>query len=245
MIKVIKWPVIKWKQLWRTIWYPTVNLKYSGAKVDDATYKINLLIDGVVYTWAWVYRKKIKLFEWYIFDFDEEIYWKEIEIIVLNKIRENRKVKSLEELKPLIKKDIKLIKKIKNNILTFWTFDHVHEWHINFLNQAKKFWDKLITIVATDKNVVKFKWQKPKYKLEKRIKHVKKLKISKDVFSWDETSPLECIHKYNPKVVCLWYDQVWFSKELKKYIKKNHLDTEVVRMKPYKEKKYKSSLLKK
>ncbi|MBT3853562.1 hypothetical protein HOF65_06420 [bacterium] len=38
---------------------------------------------------------------------------------MLNKIRENRKVKSLEELKPLIKKDIKLIKKIKNNILTF------------------------------------------------------------------------------------------------------------------------------
>jgi len=42
-------------------------------------------------------------------------------------------------------------------VMTFGTFDIVHPGHIHFLQQAKTYGDRLITIVARDMNVQKFK----------------------------------------------------------------------------------------
>lgn len=245
MVKIIKWIVIKWKQLWRTIWFSTANIEYDKDDITDWVYKINVIVDKKLYHWAWSFRKNIKLFESHIFNFNEDIYWKKIEIIVLDKIRENKKIESIEELKILIENDIKIIKDIKNNVLTFWSFDVVHEWHKYFLNQAKKYSDKLITIVATDKNIEKFKWNKPLHKLEKRINHIQNLNISDEVVWWNEINPLKRLELYKPSFICLWYDQIWFSELLKKYIEQNNLNIEIIRLKPYKESKYKSSIIKK
>lgn len=245
MITKISWIVIKWKQLWRTIWFPTVNLKLKNSKLTDSTFKINIIIDNKVFHWAWVYRKNLELFEWHIFNFYEEIYWKKIEIIILEKIRENKKINSLEELKTLIEKDIEKIKKIKYNVLTFGSFDVVHKWHSFYLWEAKKYWDKLITIIATDKNIEKFKKSKPKNSLEKRIEDIKKLNISDEVIAWDEENPLKWIKIYKPEVICLWYDQKWFTQNLRDYIIQNNLNIEIIRIASHKPEIYKSSLLKK
>jgi hypothetical protein len=48
-----------------------------------------------------------------------------------------------------------------------------------------------------------------------------------------------------PKVICLWYDQVGFSQKLEDYIKEENLNIFVKRIKPYKQDKFKSSIIKK
>ncbi len=244
MIKIIRWIVIKWKQLWRTIWFNTANIVCKNKNIDDAVYKINIILDWKIFKWAWSYRKNLWLFESHIFNFNEDIYWKKIEIFLFDKIRDNKKIENIAELKKIIEKDIKKIKSINNTILTFWTFDIVHSWHKYFLKQAKKYWDKLITILATDKNIEKIKWEKPFLLINKRIEEVKNLKISDKVLWWDETNPLIWLEIFKPKIICLWYDQVWYSENLIKYIKEKKLNIEVIRLKPFKEKIYKSSILK-
>jgi riboflavin kinase/FMN adenylyltransferase len=69
---------------------------------------------------------KKKVFEAHIFDFDDDIYGKDIEVILLKKIRDNRKITSLNELTNQIKSDQNQIKSQKLNILTFGSFDYLH-----------------------------------------------------------------------------------------------------------------------
>lgn len=245
MIKIINWIVIKWKQLWRTIWYNTANISYTNNDIEDWVYKINIVIDNKLYKWAWSFRSNLNIFESHIFDFNNDIYWNKIEIILLEKVRDNKKINSLDELKLLIEKDINIIKNNIKIVLTFWTFDLVHEWHKYFLIQAKKYSDKLITIVATDKNIEKFKWKKPLNKIEKRINDIINLKISDLVVWWDESNPMKWLDIYKPNYICLGYDQLWFSELLEKYISENNLKIEIIRLSPYKENIYKSSFLKK
>jgi glycerol-3-phosphate cytidylyltransferase-like family protein len=71
------------------------------------------------------------------------------------------------------------------------------------------------------------------------------LKIADIVSPWNEENPLIWIKLYMPKVICLWYDQVWFSQKLEDYIKSENLDIFIKRIKPYKENKFKSSIIKK
>ena len=242
MIEIIAWKVIKWKQLWRTIWYPTVNIKYSW-NLASWVYKINIIYKWKLLHWAWTFRKDIDLFEWYMFDFDKEIYGSRVDIIIMNKIRENKKVASLEEVKHLIDNDIKVIKNIKNNVLSFWTFDKLHPGHEYYLKNAKKYSDHLVTIVATDNNVKNIKWNYPINNSKTRIENLKKLNIVDEIVLWDEENHLKWIDIYKPSVICLWYDQTSFSSKLKEYIDKNNLNIEIIRISPYKEKIYKSSLI--
>lgn len=244
MIKNIKGVVVRWNQLWRTIWFPTANIELWKDILEDWTYKINIIVDWKIYRWAWSANNSKALFESYIFEFNENIYDKEIEIIVLEKIRENKWFDDFNKLKEQIQVDIKKIREKNNFILTFGSFDVVHEWHKYFLSEAKKYGDILVTVLATDINIKKFKGKKPLYSIEERVNHVKDLSISNIIISWDEDNPLKWIDMYMPKIICLGYDQVWFSKELETYIKINDLDIEIIRIKPFKEDIYKSSLLK-
>ncbi|NCO31573.1 hypothetical protein GW891_01860 [bacterium] len=62
-----------------------------------------------------------------MFDFNESIYDKEIEVIILEKIRDNKKFDDFNKLKEQIQIDIKEIREKNNYILTFGSFDVVHE----------------------------------------------------------------------------------------------------------------------
>ncbi len=211
MIVTIRWCVQQWNQIGQTIWYPTANIHLNKAMVSDWTYKINIIIEWEVYKWAWSANNKNNLFESHIFDFNENIYGREIEIIILEKIRENKKFKNIDELKRQITSDIQYIKEKRNHVLTFWTFDLVHEWHKYFLIEAKKYADILVTILATDTNIEKFKGKKPMYNIEERVSHIKELNISDIVVAGDESHPLKWINIYSPTIICLGYDQKWFS----------------------------------
>jgi len=210
-MQTISWEVIHWKALARKIWFPTANLYLENGVVEDGTYKINILHDWKIFLWAWAYREKEDLFEAHLFDFEWDLYWKNIEVVILEKIRENVKIHSLEELKELIDKDIEYIRWNCFYWITFGTFDKFHPWHISYLSQAKKYCEKLITVLSTDANVEKIKNHTPVHNQAER------------------------------KVVCLWYDQEWFVWELEKYISKNDLNIEIIRLESHKPEIFKSS----
>ena len=113
------------------------------------------------------------------------------------------------------------------------------------MKESKKYWNVLITIVATDKNVIKFKGKIPVRNEKERVQDVKKSWISDCVYLWQWSHPMLWLKLYNPKIVCLWYDQVWFSNELTEYIKEKKLKTQIIRIPAYKEDTYKSSIIKK
>ncbi len=129
-------------------------------------------------------------------------------------------------------------KKHKKIVISFGTFDIFHPWHKYFLKEAKKLWDKLITIIARDKNVEKLKWKKPKNNENFRLLQVKKSNIADKVLLGDKENPLKWIDFYKPDIICLGYDQKGFSELLKKY--KN---IKIVRIWAFKEDIYKSSKL--
>lgn len=244
-MKKISWEVIHGKKLGRTIWYPTANIELRKWLLSDGVYNCNIVYNEEIYKWAWVYRESLELFEVYIFDFQKTIYWENIDIYVLEKLRENVKVNSLEEIKNLIDNDVKTISENHNYVLTFGTFDLVHKGHQYYLWEAKKYWDKLVTIIATDKNVEKFKWKLPINNQATRIADVKEMHLADLVTLWWETSHLDWLELYNPKIVCLGYDQVWFSQQLEEHIKTNNLNISVLRIPSYNPEIYKSSKLKK
>ncbi len=231
--------VIHWKKLGRTIWFPTANLKLKKDFIDDGTYKVNIVYSEKIYSWVWAARNTLKLFEAHIFDFDKEIYGEELEIIVLEKLRENKKFDSLEKLKKQIEADVEKAKKSEIIVMNFWTFDIFHPGHKFFLFESRKYGDKLITIIARDENVEKLKWSFPKNSEDERLKEIEKSKIPDKVLLWDKKNPLKWIDFYKPRIIALWYDQVWFSKLL------HDRSIEIIRIWSYKKEIYKSSKIKK
>lgn len=230
--------VIHGKKIGRTIGFPTANLKLKSDFIDDGTYKINIVYNDEIFSGVGVARNHLWLFEAHIFDFEKNIYGEDLEIIILEKIRDNKKFSSLEELKNAIQNDVKTAKNSKNIVMTFGSFDIFHKWHQYFLHEAKKYGDSLITIIARDKNVEKLKWKLPRNTEEFRKKEVENSNIPNEVLLWDETNPLKWIEFYQPKIIALWYDQVWFSEKLKTYD-----NIEIVRIGSFEPEKYKSSLL--
>lgn len=243
MIIVLKWIVIEWNKIWRKLWFKTANIVCNNELILEWTYKINVKINLKKYSWVWTFIKSKWVFESHIFNFDKDIYWKKIEIYILDKIRENIKFENFVDLKKQISKDILFAKKKSIDVITFWTFDIFHLWHKHFLKQASFYWDKLITIVATDKNVLNLKGFKPKNNEIVRKEIVEKSRISDIVELWSNLNPLYCLDKYNPNIVCLGYDQVWFISLLLKDTMYSWIN--IVRLKSYKKNIYKSSLLNK
>ena len=237
--------VIHGEKLGRELGFPTANISYSKNDIDDSVFHINIIIDGVIYRWMWSYMKSKKVFEAHIFDFDKDIYGEKIEVILLKKIRDNKKFSSLKELIKQIQKDQKTILLQKLNILTFGSFDIVHEWHKHYLFEAKKYGTHLITIVATDKNIENIKWHHPLHSTLERSSAILELWISDEVVSWSEEKPLKWIKKYKPHALCLGYDQRGkFVDKIPETIKELWLSTEIIKISPLKPEVYKSSFLK-
>ena len=121
-------------------------------------------------------------------------------------------------------------------ILIFGSFDGLHKGHLNLFKQAKKHGDKLIAVIARDKTIKQIKGREPRYKEKTRLKNIAK-HVDKAVLG-NKTNKYAIIKKINPDIICLGYDQNSYTKDLRKHFKKK-----IIRLKPYKPKVYKSSLL--
>jgi len=130
-------------------------------------------------------------------------------------------------------------------VLTFWTFDIVHPGHVYFLQQAKAHGDKLVTIIARDQNVAKFKGKAPLHHEKKRMQDIKDLNIADLVELGHKSDYFLVIKKHKPDVVVLWYDQTYLVEELSKFLYNHGHKTEVITIKAFKPKEHKSSIIKK
>ncbi len=128
--------------------------------------------------------------------------------------------------------------------MVFGTFDGLHEGHLNFFEQTKKYGDFLITVAGRDENIRKIKGHFPEKRERERYTELQKCKlVDKPVLGYED-DVYRVIETLRPDVICLGYDQCSFSKNLKKELKKRGLTTKVLRLKPFKPKELHSSILK-
>jgi len=131
-------------------------------------------------------------------------------------------------------------------VMVFGAFDGLHPGHLSFFKQAKKYGDFLIVSVGTDKNVTRIKGKKSLFGQEERLELVKNCRlVDKAVLGVEEDFYNE-IKKYAPDVVCLGYDQWASEAEVKRELLRVGLGkTRIIRLKPYKKNKAKSTVVKK
>jgi FAD synthetase len=130
-------------------------------------------------------------------------------------------------------------------VITFGSFDVLHEGHKHYLKEAKAFGDHLIVIVARDENILKFKGHNPKNDEDYRLKEINKLDFVDEALLGHKGDILEVLEEFKPDVICLGYDQKTVDEgNLKQELQKRNLKAEIIRAKPFKEDVYKSSKMK-
>lgn len=127
-------------------------------------------------------------------------------------------------------------------VMVFGTFDGLHPGHLNFFNQARKYGDFLVAVVARDKTVEMVKNHPAHFNEKERLKIVRNCKLIDKAVLGNKTDPYRIIKEVNPVVLCLGYDQKYFTDNLPEELKKARLKTRVYTMKPYQPKKYHTSL---
>ncbi len=135
----------------------------------------------------------------------------------------------------------------KHKIMVFGTFDGLHEGHLNLFKQARRLAKNsfLVVSIARDKNVFRIKGQYPKLNEKERMGLLKECILADRVVLSGVENHIPHILKERPDIIALGYDQKAYVKNLKKDLKERGLLVKIVRLKPYKEKIYKNSLLKK
>lgn len=129
--------------------------------------------------------------------------------------------------------------------MIFGTFDVFHPGHRFFIEQARGkglafsvqgLEKKLIIVVARDLTVKQLKGvlRNPE---QIRKKVLEQAFPNAVVVLGDEKDPMKVVRKYRPSLVCLGYDQVGFSEELRK----KYPEIRIERIKAYQPEKYKSS----
>ena len=117
----------------------------------------------------------------------------------------------------------------KRVVLIFGTFDELHDGHRFFLREARRHGDYLIAVVARDAVVEKLKGKQPRQPFKKRLAGLLASGLADDASPGDDTLGLwSAIKRYSPDLVALGYDQMQLEKELRVFIKKEHLSTELV-----------------
>jgi len=124
--------------------------------------------------------------------------------------------------------------------MAFGSFDILHEGHINYLKQAKKF-GRLVVIVARNSNIMSFKGRKPRNDENQRLKKVKELDFVDEAVLGKENI-FDVLDEYRPDVICLGYDQSTASEEkINEELEKRNLKAKIVRCKAFNPEIYKSS----
>ena len=117
--------VVKGKQLGRKLGIPTVNQLPRENKLlpPNGVYASKACIDGTYYTGMTnigirptVEDTQVRNVETYLFDFDEDIYGKEIKVELLTFERPEQRFESLEELKAQLQRDVCNTKRIMGKI---------------------------------------------------------------------------------------------------------------------------------
>ena len=123
-------------------------------------------------------------------------------------------------------------------VMVFGTFDVIHPGHLHFFQQAAKYGDKLIVVVARDVNVFRHKNKNPYNDEKKRLKNIEKIDYINKAILGDKEQKIKPIITYKPSTICLGYDQRPDTKLLNEI---ENLGIAINRLRPYKSHLYKSS----
>ncbi len=126
-------------------------------------------------------------------------------------------------------------------VMGFGTFDAFHPGHAFYLKRLKNWGDRLIMVIARDKNVTKIKGHPPHFSEEERLEAVKASQIADEVILGHEYDFFDVIRRFQPDIIGLGYDQ----KANLEAIKEAFPGIEVRRAEAHFPEKFKSSLVKK
>ena len=129
-------------------------------------------------------------------------------------------------------------------VLCFGTFDILHEGHKDFFRQAKKGHDRLVVVIARDETVKIIKHHDPLHSEAVRLEYVKNHPLVDKALLGAKGDKFKIIEDIKPDTVALGYDQDSYTANLKEEMKKRNLDIKIIRLLPYKEDEFKSSILK-
>lgn len=128
-------------------------------------------------------------------------------------------------------------------VMVFGTFDVLHEGHLSLFQEAKKYGNVLIVVVARDSSVKKIKGFLPQQnELERfaNVKHAPSVDIA--VLGYEDDF-YRVIEEQKPNVLCFGYDQNKLNVE--KELKKRRIKVEIHTLSSHKPEKYKSSFMRK
>ena len=128
--------------------------------------------------------------------------------------------------------------------MVFGTYDYLHAGHENLFKQARKLGDEIICIIARDKTVKTIKGFLPDHDEKTRLKNLKDTEWADKIILGFHKDKNKVIRIYKPDTIALGYDQFAFTYQLEKLIIDLGLDTNIVRLKPYRPNVYKSSIIK-
>ncbi len=127
-----------------------------------------------------------------------------------------------------------MMKKKGKLVLVGGTFDLIHPGHIFFLDNAKKFGDVLIVIVARDTTVRKLK-RAPIIPENQRRDVVSALKpVDLAILGKEKEDFTEIVKEIKPDIIVLGPNQIHDISELKEKLQKSGLKTEVVKLEKFK-----------
>lgn len=136
-------------------------------------------------------------------------------------------------------------KRRNKRVLVFGTFDLFHPGHVSFLKQARRYGDELLVAVARDHVVRWLKGQPPVDAERIRAANVRQAGLAKRVLlaRHNPARRFEFIRRLKPDIICLGYDQRVFADDLKNELVRRGITSSVVRLKPFRPRTYKSSIL--
>lgn len=135
-----------------------------------------------------------------------------------------------------------------NNIaMAFGTFDILHPGHIRYLSDAAKY-GRLIVVIARDESVKRIKGTAPIMDESSRAQIVGSLKFVHRAILGNKTSSREDIYKIlkkiRPDTIVLGYDQKVNEDEIEEFARVNKLKFKLIRLRPYRSSRFKSSKFK-
>ncbi len=124
------------------------------------------------------------------------------------------------------------------------TFDFLHRGHLYLLEQARKYGDYVVVLVARDATVKKIKGRLPIHNEQERKALVENIRLVDRAVLGDRHDPYRAITEIKPDVICLGYDQQHtFALALKDELAQRNLHIKIVRLAPYEPHRVKSSFL--
>ena len=115
----IEGQVIKGQQLGRKMGFPTANMDAAGIEAENGVYASQVEIDGIRYRAMSNIgvRPSVdgrqRLLETFLFDFDGDLYGRNITVELLQKIRDEHKFESVEALQRQLVDDARTIRNMQ------------------------------------------------------------------------------------------------------------------------------------